>query len=90
MPTAEHHPDAREHYVTRDAILKKLSDEEIAKVSAAEARPIVEGDDYIDLEHPENGVLKGKGAPAPRPGGLLPRSAVREETWAAIVTLVGK
>jgi hypothetical protein len=41
----------RAEHVTRDAILKLLSDEEIAKVSTAEAASILtKGVEYLDLE----------------------------------------
>ncbi len=80
----------KKSYLTRESVLNLLSDDEIAKISAAESRPLVEGDDYVDLEHPERGVLKVIAGSAPRPGSALPRSAVRDETWGRVVALVGR
>jgi hypothetical protein len=67
--------------ITRDVILKLLSDDELAKVSSAEdgAAP-TEGDEYVDLEALELGVRKVGPAPT-TVSRLLPRSAVRDETW---------
>lgn len=74
----------------RRAILKLVSDHEIARISAAESRRFVEGDEYVDLRHPEKGVLKVRSTPPKRSGNLLPRSAVREKTWAAIVAEIAR
>jgi hypothetical protein len=73
--------------VTRDAILKLLSDEETARVSTAEgAAGLVEGAEYLDLEHLDQGVQRAKEASAVTMGHVLPRSAVRDETWRKILT----
>jgi hypothetical protein len=78
--------EKRLEYLTRDGILKLLSDEEVASVSTAETAPrLSDGDEYLDLEQLSLGVQR-----APRPatpmGQVLPRKAVREATWAAILT----
>jgi len=71
--------------ITRETILKRLSDSEVASVSMAEtAANLAPGDDYLDLEQLELGVLKARGT-APAMGRVLPRIAVREATWKAIV-----
>ena len=50
---------ARAAYVSRDALLELLSDEEIAKVSTAEAASgLSQGDEYVDLEHLDQGVRR--------------------------------
>jgi hypothetical protein len=75
----------KRNYVTRDGILKLLSDVEVAKVSAAEtAERLTEGDEYIDLEHLEEGVLVA-GTTATPMGSLLPRKVVHGDTWMRIL-----
>jgi hypothetical protein len=76
--------DNRAAYVTRDAILKQLSDAEVACVSTAEtAAGLVDGDEYLDMEHLDRGVRR---APGGTPmGRVLPRKAVHEDTWRKIV-----
>ena len=66
--------------VARDAILKLLSDAETARVSTAEGSSgLVEGAEYLDLEHLDQGVQRAKAATAVAMGHVLPRSAVRDE-----------
>jgi hypothetical protein len=80
---------ARTEYVTRETILKLLSDEEVARVSTAEtATHLADGDEYVDLENPDQGVRKavlGAGVPM---GRVLPKKAVLEKTWREIVALL--
>ena len=72
-------------YVTRDRILKLLSDDEIAKVSTAEtAIQLAEGDEYIDLCRLDQGVSCADGIAIPI-RDILPRKAVLAETWLNIV-----
>ena len=79
--------DDRAAYVVRDAILKLLSNDEVAKVSTAEtATRLADGDEYLDLEHLDLGVQRAGGAAATPMGRVLPRSAVHPDTWSAIVT----
>ena len=79
-------PDNRTTYATRESILKLLSDDEVAKVSTAEtAKSLSAGDEYVDLEHLDNGVRRA-GTALASTGHLLPRKAVREATWAKILT----
>ena len=78
--------EVRAEYVTRDSILKLLSDDEVAHVSTAEtADRLVSGDEYLDLGQLERGVRRAPDTATPM-GRVLPRKAVREDTWAKIVT----
>jgi hypothetical protein len=77
--------DELNRYLTRDKVLKLLSDDEIARVSTAESAPrLGDGDEYLDLEALDQGVRR-----APRAdtlmGRVLPRKAVQEETWSKIL-----
>lgn len=73
------------NYETRAAILALLSDEEVARVSTAEAgAALAEGDEYIDLHALDRGVLRAC-ACVTAPHHLVPRKAVREGTWKAIL-----
>lgn len=70
-------------YESRDQILKLLSDDEVARVSSAEAEArLGDGDEYIDLAAPNNGVRRVHSAMQLTMGKVLPRSAVSAETWA--------
>ena len=81
----------RAEHVTRDAILKLLSDEEIAKVSTAEAASkLTEGVEYLDLEHLDQGVQRAQSSAKVTMGDVLPRSAVRDETWSKILARLGR
>ncbi len=72
----------RAERVARDDILKLLSDEEIAKVSTAEASSgLNEGAEYLDLERLDQGIQHAKAATKVTMGHVLPRSAVCGETW---------
>jgi hypothetical protein len=75
----------------RDTILKLLSDEEIAKVSTAEAASdLTEGGEYLDLEQVDQGVQRAKAATKVTMGNVLPRSAVRDETWSKIIAQLAR
>lgn len=75
----------RIEYVTRDVILKLLSDAEIAQASTKEAgRFLVEGDEYVDLGHLNYGVRRVHGSTQLALNDLLPRSAVAAKTWTKI------
>ena len=76
----------RAEYVSRDLIMKLLSDDEVARVSSAEtATALRDGDEYLDLEHLDLGVRRAVGSAAPM-GSVLPRRAVREATWTKILS----
>jgi hypothetical protein len=71
--------------VTRNSILRLLSDEEIASVSMAEtATRVVEGDEYVDLIELDQGVRCATGPVAPM-SSVLPRKAVHPDTWDKII-----
>ena len=79
----------RSDYLTRDGVLKLLSDDEAARVSNAEsAEGLAEGDEYLDLEHLDEGVRKADGLIVIM-GRVLPRKAVYEITWSKILAVVG-
>jgi hypothetical protein len=73
-------------YITRDSILKLLSDDEAASVSTAEtAARLLDGEEYVDLERLDQGVQRAGGMTTPM-GLVLPRKAVRVDTWRKIQT----
>src|SRR5690242_18611716 len=66
----------RSEYMTRHAVLKLLSDEEVARVSTVEGGiRLSEGDEYLDLEQLGQGVRRADatGTPMRR---VLPRKAL--------------
>ncbi len=70
----------------REAILGLLSDAETARVSSAEGRnDLAMGDEYVDLQHLDQGIQQAFG-PTKHEGNLLPRTAVHETTWQSIKT----
>jgi len=78
--------DKRNEYVTRDSILKLLSDTEVAQVSTAESKPrLSDGDEYLDLEHLDQGVRRAIGT-TPVMGRVLPKKAVHDDTWQKILS----
>lgn len=77
--------DKRSEYVTRDGILKLLSDDEVARVTTAEAAvQLPDGDEYLDLEQLKRGVQRASRANTSM-GRVLPRKAVHENTWSKIL-----
>jgi hypothetical protein len=71
-------------YVRRDAILKLLSEDENQRVSMAETAPrLAKGEEYIDLERLDLGVQLAHRAI--EMGHVLPRAAVHDNTWTAIL-----
>ncbi len=83
------HSEERTEYVTRDTILKLLSDAEIARVSTAEtAAHLQNGDEYVDLDAPERGVQRAPVEPPTPMGQVLPRKAVGRQTWRRIGILL--
>ncbi len=73
-------------YLTRDHILKLLSDGEVASLSAAEkAGSLVDGDEYLDLQQLHEGV-QCAGSSATPMGRVLPRKAIHESTWSKILS----
>jgi hypothetical protein len=81
----------RADQVTRDTILKLLSDEETARVSTAEtASGLKEGAEYVDLEHLDRGVQRAKAATKVTMGHALPRSAVSGATWSKVIAQLAR
>jgi hypothetical protein len=77
---------ARADHVSREAILKLLSDAETAKVSTAEEAALSEGGEYVDLENLEAGVQAATASMSKATAGhIIPRGAVHEDTWNKIV-----
>ncbi len=73
-------------HIARESILKLLSSEEIARVSNAEdAYQLSDGEEYLDLDHVDQGVLKAQAAATINMGKVLPRRAVHAETWDKIL-----
>ncbi len=78
---------ARDELSARNSIMMLLSDEETARVTTAEAGPsLVEGSEFLDLEHLERGIQRVSGAATPEMADVIPRSAVGNDTWSRIVT----
>lgn len=76
----------RSEFTTRDAVLKLLSDEETARVSMAETEEALsEGAEYLDLEQLDKGIQRASAAAAIAMGGIIPRTAVSEQTWSKIM-----
>ena len=76
----------RAEYVTRDTIMKLLSDDEVAKVSNAETAYVLPGaSEYLDLENLDKGVQRSQSETEITIGNALPRTAVSKETWDKIL-----
>ena len=75
----------RSNYVTRETVLKLLSDTEMAKLSKAEsAVRLSGGEEYLNLQALSEGVLLADGVPVPM-ALVLPRTAVHETTSGQIL-----
>jgi hypothetical protein len=73
-------------YITRDAVLKLLSDDEIARIATLEsAAQLAVGEEYVDLARPERGALRAEAGCSLDMAHVLPRSAVGDETWSRIL-----
>ncbi len=73
-------------HVTREHIMNLLSDDEVGRVSTAEAAAkLSNGDEYIDLARLAEGVQRATGT-AVDMGGVLPKKSVAAHTWQTIVT----
>ena len=70
---------------SREHVLLLLSEGEIASVGTAETQaPLRRGDEYLDLEQLQRGVLRADGAVA-NLAHALPRKAINEDTWRKIL-----
>lgn len=77
---------ARTEYITRDRILKLLSENELAAVSSLEtAKRLASGDEYLDLAHLDQGVRRATGTAKPRATTLLAKKSVSDATWTKIL-----
>jgi hypothetical protein len=82
--------DLRTENLAREGVLKLLSDDEVASVSTAEtALRLLDGEEYLDLEHLDRGVQKTGRSPTVM-AGVLPRRTVHKDTWGKIVALLGQ
>lgn len=80
--------DTQTEYLTRDSVLKLLSDAEVASVSTAEtAERLANGEEYLDLQRLACGVQRANGTDA-NMGSVLPRKAIHEATWSRMLTIV--
>ena len=71
----------------REKMLELLTDDETSKVSKAEtAVKLNEGDEYLDLDAPSKGVFKSGAGPMEL-GRALPKKAVQQKTWDALVAM---
>jgi hypothetical protein len=83
-PAITKHPETTDHE-TRDRVLKLLSADEVTRLRTKKAiSGLADGDEYIDLAAPENGVRTVHGAMQLTMGQVLARKAVSAETWAKI------
>ena len=75
----------RPAYLTREALLSLLSDDEVARVSTTEASQRLENnEEYIDLFHLWEGLLTVNASSVLKMGHLLARNSVGKETWTKI------
>ena len=82
---------ARTGLVARDTILKLMSDEEIARVSTAEAASgLSDGAEYLDLEQIDRGIQRADPATMIAMGHVVPRGAVSAGTWTKILAQVAQ
>ena len=79
--------EKRSEYLTRGSIMQLLSDDEIAKVTAAEsATSLADGDLYIDLEQLDQGVRTVAGGTAAiAVGRVIAKKAIQGATWDHVV-----
>lgn len=78
--------DKRQENITREEILDMLSDEEVSMESVAEEpRQLIEGDEFIDLEHLDKGIQEVHFNTKVNPSKVIVRSAIRDVTWDKII-----
>lgn len=79
--------EKRSDLFTRDSVMELLSDDDIARVTAAEsATSLVDGDEYIDLEQLDQGIRTVAGGTAAiAVGRVIAKKAVQERTWDRVV-----
>ena len=75
----------RNEYLTRDRVLKLLSDQEVASVASAEtAQALTDGDEYLDLDQLHEGVQTAGSSATPM-GRVLPKNAIHLDTWGRLL-----
>ena len=75
----------RSTYVTRESVLMLLSDDEVDAVATAEtAAHLTDGDEYLDMEHLDQGMQRADRKKSPM-GRVLPKKSVHEDTWKKIL-----
>jgi hypothetical protein len=83
--------ETKSEHETRGQIFELLSADEMARVNGAKGVPrLADGDEYIDLAAPDNGVRCVHGTMQRPMGQVLPQSAVSVETWAKIAGRFGR
>ena len=76
----------RDELSARNSIMMLLTDEEIARVTTAEAgASLADGAEFLDLEHLDQGIQRSAGPALPEMANIIPRSAVGNDTWNKIV-----
>lgn len=76
----------RTDLMTREKLMKLLSDTEVASVSNAEkASGLTNGDEFIDLEEIKKGIQFASAKTKTPPGQVLSKKSVHAKTWSKIV-----
>lgn len=78
----------RSEYFTRERVLTLLSEQEVASVATSETDDLADGDEYLDLEHLNEGVQRAGSSAAPM-GRVLPKKAIHESTWGKLLKQLG-
>ncbi len=82
--------DRHTEFVTRDSILKELSEDELKSVTKAESEARIRpGEEYLDLERLDEGAQRGPNTTTAM-ANVLPRRSVRPETWSRIMAHVSR
>ena len=83
--------DAPSNFAAREAMLKLLTDDEVAKVSSAEGGlGLKNGLEYVDLTHLELGVQTAGIMTRVDVGNVIPRDAVSSQTWQKIIARLAR
>ena len=78
--------ETRVEFMTRESILKLLSDEEVGRVCTAETKaPLPEGEEYLDLGQLDRGVQRARAQPGEM-ATVLPKRNLDPQTWAKILS----
>lgn len=76
----------RADLVTKENLMKLLSDTEVANVSNTEkALGLNNGDEFIDLEHIKKGIQFASAKTKTPPGQVLSKKSVHAKTWTKIL-----